>query len=194
MIPMTSEDALSADQIFLGLRGANETAQQQARTALAHVADPEQDTAHSALRAVVTTFLTSSLLPSDRPLVRYLLGEEVATQRAAGEGDTETLLTLAVALARFAQPDDALLLWQAHDVTAETREAVDVELIGRAGVDRVRQALQRIAASGNADSARDARNALAWLESGEALGAFADLPAYFTWAEDRYGIAVSGPV
>jgi hypothetical protein len=64
--------------------------------------------------------------------------------------------------------------------------------MARAGVDGVRRYLRSIAQGARAQT-HDAANALAWLEKGVTSGALADLPAYFAWADERFGLHVSGP-
>jgi hypothetical protein len=69
---------------------------------------------------------------------------------------------------------------------------VDVEQMARAGLDAVRTALTRIIERAGAQR-DDARQALAWLEGGATVGAFDDLPTYFLWADERFGLLISGP-
>jgi len=144
------------------------------------------------MRAAVTALLAASLRPMDRPIVRELLEQEVAAHEAAGSGASETLYTLVAAVARYADPDDTLLLWRARQATPETRAGMDIEQFARAGVERVRRRLNTLAHAPE-PRARDARQALAWLESGLASGALDDLPGYFAWADERFGLHISGP-
>ncbi len=143
-------------------------------------------------RAAVTSLLASSLHPTDRDLARWLLSQETASLAAAGHGATETLYTLIAAVARYADPDDVLLLWQAREATPETRAGVDVEQFARAGVDRVRRRLQALIRAAG-PRATDAAEALQWLDDGLAAGATEDLPGYFAWSDERFGLQVSGP-
>ena len=145
-----------------------------------------------ALRAGVASELAARLTSTDRPLVRWLLEQEAAYLRARGHGVTETLLTLVAALARFGQPEDTLLLWCAREATPETRCGVEVEQALRAGPERVRVYLSGLAPD-TGPIAREARAALDWIESGIAAGAADDLPGYFHWADERFGLRVSGP-
>jgi hypothetical protein len=39
----------------------------------------------------------------------------------------------------------------------------------------------------------DAAAALVWVRAGIANGAADDLPAYFAWSDERFGLRVSGP-
>ncbi len=143
-------------------------------------------------RAEVAALLAASLRPHDKPLVRWLLEQEIAAHEAAGHGASETLFTLVAAVARYADPDDVLLLWRARQATPETRTGVDVEQAFRAGIERVRRRLQTLTRQQGA-RARDAADALEWLESGVSLGAADDLPGYFAWADERFGLHISGP-
>ena len=179
----------------------------QAQATLAHAGSPDGQPRRAQLRAEVTPALAADLRPADHTLARWLLTQEIAAHEAAGQGAGETLLTLIAVVARFAQPDDASLIWRARQATPQTREAVDVEQIVRAGVDRVRLYLARrakqVKAGGAIESARSsqlaregarqANLALAWIDEGQASGAFDDLPAYFTWSDEHYGLQVVGP-
>ena len=144
------------------------------------------------LRAGATSLLVSSLLPTDRMIACRLLEQEIAAHEVAGHGATETLYSLAAAVARYADPDDALLLWRARQATPETRAGMDVEQLARAGFERVRRRLTTLARS-SGPTANQARQALEWLESGAATGAMDDLPGYFAWADERFGLHTSGP-
>ena len=144
------------------------------------------------MRAAVVADLASSLQPADHALVRRLLEMEVTAHKQAGHGASETLYTLVAALARYADPQDVLLIWRAHEATPETRAGLDVEQAMRAGVEPVRQRLRALIAS-DAGGSAEAADALAWLEAGIAAGAADDLPGYFTWADERFGLHVSGP-
>lgn len=144
------------------------------------------------LHAAVAALLAATLRPSDRPLARALLEQETAAHETAGSGASETLYSLVAAVARYADPDDVLLLWRARQATPETRTGMDVEQLARAGVERVRRRLATLA-RGTEPRASEARQALAWLESGVASGALDDLPDYFAWADERFGLHISGP-
>jgi len=146
----------------------------------------------AAWRAGVAEALLVDLRPGDYALAVWLLQREIAAVGAAGEGAPETLYRLIAAVARFARPDDALLIWRAAQATPETRVGVDVEQALRAGLEAVPRALGQRAARGEAD-ADDAAAALAWVRAGIAHGAADDLPAYFSWSDERFGLHVSGP-
>ncbi|MEO7001079.1 MAG: hypothetical protein ABI068_04700 [Ktedonobacterales bacterium] len=154
-------------------------------------------------RAQLVATLAADIRPTDRPLARWLLTQEVAAHQAQDQDAGETLYTLVALLARFGQPEDALLIWQARQANSQTQVGVDVEQMARAGVDHVRAYLiHLIQQTQQGDSAQrepaaqaveDAREALAWLDEGAALGAFDDLPGYFAWADERFGLYTSGP-
>lgn len=143
-------------------------------------------------RAEVTRLLAGSLQPGDHAIARRLLEREVAALALIGRGATETLYTLVAIVARYADPEDAPLIWRARMATTETRAGVDVEQMARAGVANVRRYLQKLARFGG-DEAEPAILALAWIEAGAASGAFDDLAAYFAWSDERFGLHVSGP-
>jgi hypothetical protein len=178
----------SNDTFLAALRAGEESV----RAALAHDGNPDRATRRVALRAEVTQELAAQIVPADRPLVQWLLEQEVAYLRASGQGVTETLYTLVAALARFGQPEDALLLWRAREATPETQSGVDVEQLLRAGFEPVRTYLRRLA-RGMEPVAHEAQAALDWIEAGIAAGAADDLPGYFYWADERFGLQVSGP-
>lgn len=181
-------DAVAAVRLLIALRsGAPEDA--AARAQLAANRQPGGREERARLRAGVVAALAETLQPGDRPLVRWLLEQEIADLEATGHGATEALYVLVAALARFGQAEDALLIWQAHAATPETRAGVDVEQVGRAGIEAIRRALTRARDAGVAGAAE----ALAWVEAGAAAGAFDDLPEYFAWSDERFGLHVSGP-
>lgn len=158
---------------------------------------PHDDTAEAqredaAWRADVAGALLADLRPDDHALAAWLLEREIAWVINAADPDLETLYRLVAAVARYARPDDALLIWRAAGATPETRAGVDVEQALRAGPDAVLSALERRAARGGS-LAVDAAAALAWVREGIAGGAASDLPAYFTWADERFGLRISGP-
>ena len=146
----------------------------------------------AAWRATVAEALLADLQPGDHTLAVWLLQREIAALGAAGAGAPETLYRLIAAVARFAHPDDALLIWQAAQTTPETRVGVDVEQALRAGPEAVLRALGQRAARGEA-GADDAAAALAWVRAGIASGAADDLPEYFAWSDERFGLHISGP-
>lgn len=186
---------MSPDRLLAALRAGGERAT-PARAALAHTGDPsDTDAAGEAqeARAGVTTALIASLQPSDHASARWLLEQEVAAHEAAGRGASETLFSLVAAVARFADPADALLLWRAHDATPDTRAGVDVEQLARAGVERVRARLREMIAAGGGRGATAAR-ALAWFDTGIASGALDDLASYFAWSDERFGLTLHAPV
>jgi hypothetical protein len=188
--PDAGVTSVDYDALLAQLRAGGE-ASDAARALLVHTADTAA-ASRAATRAEVVRLLAGSLRPDDKPLARWLLEQEVAAHEAAGRGASETLYTLVAAVARYSDPDDVLLLWCARQATPETRAGVDVEQVFRAGVDRVRRRLQTLVRQGG-PRARDAAEALEWLESGVASGAADDLPGYFAWADERFGLGVSGP-
>lgn len=154
-------------------------------------AERQQD---AAWRAAIAEALLADLRPGDYALAVWLLQRELdATVGAADAGATETLYHLIAAVARFARPDDALLIWRAAQATPETRVGVDVEQALRAGPEAVLRALGRQASARGGADADDATAALAWVRAGLAAGAADDLPAYFAWSDERFGLHVSGP-
>lgn len=154
---------------------------------------PEARQQDAAWRAAATEALLADLRPDDHALAIWLLQRELDALGAAGAGAPETLYRLIAAVARFARPDDALLIWRAARATPETRDGVDVEQALRAGLEAVLRALgRRASARGEADG-DDAAAALAWVRAGIANGAADDLPAYFAWSDERFGLHVSGP-
>lgn len=184
----------AVDALLAALRQSGD-AGRSARAEVAHAGAEVGVGERQRLRAEAVAALGRSLLPTDRPLARWLLRQEIAAHEARGHGASEALYTLVAAVARFAQPDDALLLWRARQVTPETRAGVDVEQLGRAGLAPTRAALERVAAQtgAHAADAHGARQALRWLDEGAAAGAFDDLPEYFLWADERFGLTISGP-
>lgn len=179
----------SPETLLTQLR-AGDAEEQAARRFLAAAA-PQAD----ALRSQVASALAMSLRAHDRAAARWLLTEETAALAARG-GESETLYTLVAALARFGQPSDALVLWRAREATAETRAGVDPEQFARAGIDATRAWLSSVASGFDTPDAEadEARAAIAWLDSARAEGRFDNLPDYFAWSDERYGVQVSGSV
>jgi len=153
------------------------------------VADAQQA---DELRALVASALAVGLRPSDRAITRWLLEQETAAHVACGAGASEALYTLVAALARFGQPSDVTPLWRARQATAETRAGVDAEQFARVGLSAARALLADSARAGGPDAA-EARAALDWLDEAQREGAFDDLPAYFVWSDERYGVHITGP-
>jgi hypothetical protein len=178
-------------QLLAALHAGGDAAD-SARRALAYAAGTGTADVHAAVRRQVVDALIASLLPTDRAVARWLLEQEVAAHRAAGQGASDALYALVAALARFGDPDDALLIWHAREATPETRAGVDVEHLARAGVERVRARLRALAAHGGARGA-EAGRALAWLDAGVAAGALDDLAAYFAWSDERFGLVTDAP-
>lgn len=147
---------------------------------------------YAAWRTSVTEALLADMQPGDHALAVWLLEREIDALEAAGNGATETLYRLVAAVARFAHPEDTLLIWRAAQATPETRSGVDIEQALRAGPEAVLRALERRAAGGPAQ-AKEATAALAWVREGIADGAANDLPEYFTWSDERFGLRISGP-
>jgi len=176
----------------LAVLRAGGAAAERAKVALAHTGEPTEREQRTRLRAEVARLLAGSLRPGDREIARWLLEQEIADHEAAGHGASEALYTLIAAVARYADPDDALLIWRARTATPETRAGVDVEQAARAGVERVRRRLRALIAAGG-PRAHAAADALEWLEMGVASGAASDLPDYFAWADERFGVRVAGP-
>lgn len=137
--------------------------------------------------------LAGTVQPGDHALAVWLLRQETADLAQRGiSSATESLYTLVALVARFRQPEDALLIWWAREATPETREGLDVEQMARAGLEAVRRVLERLKEVDEAD-AQEATAALAWLAEGEREGAFTDLPGYFSWSDARFGLEVFGP-
>lgn len=189
---MASEQA---EAVLAALRlsmGQSAEGAAEARAMLAQAGDPSQRAARERLRAEVAAALTSDLLPSDHPVAVWLLAEEIKAHEARGAGASEALYMLIAAVARFAQPADALLLWRARQATPETQAGVDAEQFGRLGLAAVRERLTGLA-SEPGPQADEAARALQWLDAAAKEGAFDDLAGYFLWADERFGLATSGP-
>lgn len=182
-------DEVEAVALLIALRHPGTREYEVARARLAAAPAPTERLSRMALRARVVAALAESLTPNDRTVARWLLEQESADLRAERRGATEGLYTLVAALARFAAPEDALVLWRAREATPETRAGVDVEQLGRAGVAAVRGWLMQASERGVAGAAE----ALAWLEEGATAGAFDDLPEYFAWSDERFGLHATAP-
>lgn len=118
MTSMSPVEALAA------LRSGGPEAAERARIALAapaDAADPTERERRTRLRAEVARLLAGLLRPGDRAIARWLLEREIADHEAAGYGASEALYTLIAAVARYADPDDALLIWRAHGDAGDAR-------------------------------------------------------------------------
>ena len=146
----------------------------------------------AAWRTTVAQALLADLRPGDHALAAWLLEQESAALALAGAGDPETLYRLIAVVARFGRPEDALLIWRASQATTETRIGVDVEQALRAGPEAVMRTMRHWVTHGGPD-AGDAAATLAWIQAGVASGAASDLPAYFAWSDERFGLHISGP-
>jgi hypothetical protein len=145
--------------------------------------------------AAVARELLADLQPGDHALAVWLLERAIAGAAAELIPDDpdalETLYGLVAVVARFAHPEDALLIWRASQATAETRDGVDVEQTLRADPDAVMRTLRRMSAA-NGQQGQDAAMALAWIQQGIAEGAANDLSSYFAWSDERFGLYVTG--
>ena len=184
--------AVTPYQLLADLRAGGARAE-AARARLAYHRASGGADAHAELRADVVSALLASLLPDDRPIACWLLEQEVACLRAGGRGASDALYALVAAVARFGEPDDALLIWRAREATPETRAGVDIEQLARAGVERVRAQLEAHIAAGG-EPAAEASRVLAWLNEGVAAGALDHLAEYFAWSDEEYGLATDAPV
>ena len=144
------------------------------------------------IRAEVTRLLAGSVMPADHIMACWLLRRETEALISAGSGESVALYTLIALVARFADPQDALLIWRARQATPETRVGADVEQLARLGLDGVRRHLRRLRDE-NGPVTSEAVAALAWLDEGERDGAFSDPVGYFAWSDERFGVTVSGP-
>jgi hypothetical protein len=180
-------------QALLNVLRAGGPAADAARLHLAAQPDPSGTDPHAVPRAQVVLALLQTLAPTDHLIAVWLLQQEVAAHQAVGRGASDALVGLVAAVARFGQPSDALLLWQASVATPDTRDTVDVEHLGRAGVARV-QAWLLSKARETGQAALDAEAALAWLDAGLAAGAFDALAAYFAWSDEAVGLITGAPV
>ena len=179
-------------RLLSALRSKDATIREAVHQALAFDRDPAIEAPRAELRAATVRLLAGVLRPSDQALIRWLIEQETVAHESSGHGISETLSILVAALARSTDPADALTIWRARNATPEAREGVDVEQLLRAGVDRVRRHLTCLIQK-DAPRAGDATAALAWLEAGVASGATDDLPAYFAWSDERFGLHIDCP-
>jgi hypothetical protein len=184
--------AATPQRLLAALRSKDATLREAARETLAYSADHLVEARHVELRAATVRHLAGALRPSDHLLLRWLVEQETAAHAASGHGASEALYILVAALARYTDPADALIIWRARNTTPETRAGVDVEQALRAGVERVRRHLTRLVQKDVARAA-EASRALAWVEAGVAGGAADDLPAYFAWSDERFGLHIDCP-
>jgi hypothetical protein len=96
--------------------------------------------------------LLADLRPGDHALAVWLLEQEIAALATADAGDPEVLYRLIAVVARFAHPEDALLIWRASQTNAETRIGVDVEQALRAGPEAVVRTMRRTVAQGGSEA------------------------------------------
>ena len=189
---MASEQVVALLAALRQSAGQPAGASAQPRATLAQAGNASEQAERERLRAEVVAALARDLQPSDRAVAVWLLAEEIAAHEARGYGASEALYTLIAVVARFGQPADALLLWRAYRATAETRAGVDAEQFGRLGLESARAQLGRLA-NEPSPQADEARQALQWLAAADAEGVFDDLAGYFLWADERFGLTISGP-
>lgn len=188
---MTSDRAIATLEA-LRERSSLQEIRSAARQELAYLGVDAETPVRERLRAEVAAALALDLRPADHPIARWLLEQESAAHEARGVGASEALYTLVAAVARFAHPEDAFLLWRAREATDDTRAGVDVEQFARLGVAEARATLMARSQQTDPD-AESAARAVQWLDEAASDGAFADLPGYFLWADERFGLRVSGP-
>jgi hypothetical protein len=141
----------------------------------------EGDDQNAAFRASVLKVLSKNLSQEDRPLIRFLLEQEIVFHENAW-GIFESIRLCGTLLFLLAQMEDVHLLWEAKSVNFDTMSGFDIQLLVGAGVAPTLAYLQQV----EEEWAEDAR---IYLEECQQAGDFQNLERY------REGLrtSLSGP-
>lgn len=145
------------------------------------VENTEEDDQNAAFRVSVLKALAKNFSQDDRPLIRFLLKQEIAYHENVW-GIFESIRLCGAMLFLLAQVEDVGLLWEAKTANFDTMSGFDIQLLVGAGVTQTLAYLQQI----EEEWAEDAR---LYLEECQQAGDFQRLDRY------REGLraALSGP-
>jgi len=130
----------------------------------------EGDDQNAAFRASVLKALSKKNSQEDRPLIRFLLEQEIVYHENAW-GIFESIRLCGTLLFLLAQVEDVHLLWEAKTANFDTMSGFDVQLLVGAGVAPTLAYLQQI----EEEWAEDAR---IYLEECQQAGDFQNLERY----------------
>jgi hypothetical protein len=130
----------------------------------------EGDDQNAAFRSSVLKALSKNFSQEDRPLIRFLLEQEIVYHENAW-GIFESIRFCGALLFLLAQVEDVCLLWEAKTVNFDTMCGFDVQFLVGAGVAPTLAYLQQI----EEEWAGDAR---AYLEECQQAGDFQNLECY----------------
>lgn len=128
------------------------------------------DDQNAVFRAAVLKALSKNFSQEDRPLIRFLLEQEVAFHENSW-GIFESIRLGGALLFLLAQVEDAGLLWEAKTANFDTMSGFDIQLLVGAGVTPTLAYLQQV----GEQWAEDAR---VYLEECQQAGDFQNLERY----------------
>lgn len=133
--------------------------------------DPLLGNHHAVLRVSVLGELYKTLSLTDRPLIRFLLEQEMTCRENDYETDIEGIHLCGFLLFLLAQLEDVELLWQAKTTNFDTMCGFDIQFLVGAGVSPTVAYLHSI----QQDWAKKART---YIEHCQRSGGFSDLEGY----------------
>jgi hypothetical protein len=128
------------------------------------------DDQNAEFRASVLKMLSNDLSPGDRPLIRCLLEQEIASHENSW-GIFESMRLCGALLFLLAQMEDVGLLWEAKTANFDTMSGFDIQFLVGAGVAPTLAYLQQF----EEEWAGDAR---VYLEECQQAGDFQNLERY----------------
>ncbi|SRR5579884_1412395 len=126
---------------------------------------------HAELRARVLDALQNTLSLKDRPLVRFLMEQEIACHQDEVETDSDSIHHCGFLLFLLGQLEDVELLWRAKRASFDTWCGFDIQFLVGAGVAPTLSYLQDI-------QEKWARHAKSYIEECQAAGDFRHLERY----------------
>jgi hypothetical protein len=130
----------------------------------------EGDDQNAAFRTSVLKALAKNFSQEDRPLIRFLLEQEIAYHENSW-GSFESIRLCGVLLFLLAQVEDVCLLWEAKTANFDTMCGFDIQFLVGAGVAPTLAYLQHV----EEEWAEDAR---VYLEECQQAGDFQNLERY----------------
>jgi len=140
----------------------------------------EPDDPNAISRYLVLIELNRTLTDRDRPLIHYLLEQEILYHRALPGGVYESIKLCAYLLFRLGHVEDSIKIWRAKATNFDTHCGVDVQLLVAAGVEATLTWLKQ-------QDSEDAQHASSWIAGCAETGDFRNLEGYREFASRYFG-------
>lgn len=136
---------------------------------------------HAHLRAHVLQALQNTLSLNDRPLIRFLMEQEIVCRQNDIETEDESIHYGGFLLFLLGQVEDVELLWRAKNANFDTACGFDGECLLGAGVASTLVYLSSI----EQEWGQKARSYIEWAQQG---GSLSDLESYRNWKYQYFGL------